>query len=294
MHHLLHSFSRNAELTQLILFAGTLFLCWNIENIAGPGLGYSKWKHAFSNTPFVFTNLPGQILLSIVFIKTISWTGMHHFGVLYYLRLQHRPLLLFIVSFVLLDLGEYIYHVIMHRVKRLWMFHLVHHSDPVVDVSTTLREHPGENIIRLMFTLLWVFLTGSLLWVLLLRQTIQIFTTFIAHTNYQVSEKADRWLGFLFITPNLHRVHHHYRQPYTDSNYGDVLSIWDRMFGTFQKFPEEPLIFGVDTYSAQEDTAKFGSVFRIPFGKYRSRCAHEDHPAKTSSETDGRSGADLM
>ena len=184
---------------------------------------------------------------------------------------MRHPVILFIASFILLDLGEYVYHVIMHRVKRLWMFHVVHHSDTVVDVSTTLREHPGENIIRLLFTLLWVFLTGSLLWVLLLRQTIQVFTTLFAHMNYHLPQKTDRWIGLLFITPNLHRVHHHYQQPYTDRNYGDVLSIWDRMFGTFQNLPEEPLTFGVDTYMSPEDHRKFRSVFLIPFGKYRKR-----------------------
>ncbi|MFL5731508.1 MAG: sterol desaturase family protein, partial [Cytophagaceae bacterium] len=156
-------------------------------------------------------------------------------------------------------------------VKRLWMFHVVHHSDTVVDVSTTLREHPGENFIRLSFTLLWVFLTGSLLWIFLLRQTIQVFTTLFAHMNYELPPKADRWIGFLFITPNLHHVHHHYQQPFTDRNYGDVLSIWDRLFGTFQKLPAEPLVFGVDTYMNAEDTRKFRSVFIIPFGKYRKR-----------------------
>jgi sterol desaturase/sphingolipid hydroxylase (fatty acid hydroxylase superfamily) len=256
---------------QLVLFVGLLFICWNIENIAGITLYYKKWKHAFLNAGFIFTNLPVQLLLGLLFVKTIHWTVLHHFGLLNHLPVEHHLLLLFITSFIFLDLGEYIYHVIMHRVKRFWMFHLVHHSDTVVDVSTTLREHPGENFIRLSFTLLWVFISGTLFWVLLLRQIIQVVTTLFAHMNYQLPKKLDTVIGFVFITPNLHHVHHHYKQPYTDCNYGDVLSIWDRLFGTFKRLPQEELIYGVDTYMDKKENARFNVLIKIPFGKYRSK-----------------------
>ncbi len=252
---------------QLFLFAGLFFLSWNIENIAGVLFNYKKWKHAFINAPFIFTNIPGQLLLGMAFAKTIEWTSLHHFGFLNYLPLKHSSFLIFITTFVFLDLGEYIYHLIMHKVKRLWMFHVVHHSDTVVDVSTTLREHPGENIIRLSFTLLWVFLSGAVFWAILLRQIIQVFTTLFAHINYRLPERLDRIIGWIFITPNLHQVHHHYKQPYTDSNFGDVLSIWDRLFGTFKRMPLEDLIFGVDTHMQKEDNGNFKTLFKIPFNK---------------------------
>jgi sterol desaturase/sphingolipid hydroxylase (fatty acid hydroxylase superfamily) len=259
----------NGPKIQLFLFAGFFFISWNIENIAGVLFNYKKWKHAFVNVPFIFTNIPGQFLLGIAFTKTIEWTTLHRFGLLYCFPLNKNPLLLFLFSFILLDLGEYVYHIIMHKVKRLWMFHVVHHSDQVVDVSTTLREHPGENVIRLSFTLLWVFLSGAALWALLLRQIIQVFSTLFAHMNYRLPEKVDHIIGLIFITPNLHQVHHHYKQPYTDCNYGDVLSIWDRAFGTFKTLPAEDLIFGVDTYMKKEDVEGFKMLAGIPFGKYR-------------------------
>ncbi len=269
MHKIIDFITYSSQQIQLVLFVGIFFLCWNIENIVGLTLGYKKWRHAFLNMPFIFTNIPGQLILGVAFVKVIQWTGAHHFGLNYVLPGLDNNLLLFIVSFLLLDFGEYIYHIIMHKVKRLWMFHIVHHSDSVVDVSTTLREHPGENIIRLSFTLLWVFLSGALFWVLILRQIIQIIATFFAHMNYQLPQKADKIIGLIFITPNLHHIHHHYKQPYTDTNYGDVLSIWDRMFGTFQRVSAKNLIFGVDTFMEQKDIGKFSSIFKIPFGKYR-------------------------
>lgn len=254
---------------QLVLFVSLFFISWNIENITGIIFNYKKWTHAFSNAPFIFINIPGQLLLGLAFTVTIKWTTQHQFGFLYHIPSGKNSFLLFVLAFIFLDFGEYVYHIIMHKVKRLWMFHIVHHSDSIVDVSTTLREHPGENFIRLSFTLLWVFISGTVFWVLMLRQMIQVFTTLFAHINYRLPEKLDTLIGLIFITPNLHQVHHHYKQPYTDCNYGDVLSIWDRLFGTFKKLSAEDLIFGVDTYMEKEDTGSLKSLVAIPFGKYR-------------------------
>ncbi len=254
---------------QLWLFIGLFVISWNIENIVGILFNYKKWKHAFVNAPFVLTSIPGQLLLGLAFAKVIEWTTQHQFGFLYHLSVSKNPALLFLLSFVFLDFGEYVYHITMHKVKRLWMFHIVHHSDQVVDVSTTLREHPGENFIRLSFTLIWVFISGTAFWVLMLRQIIQVFTTLFAHLNYRLPDKVDNIIGLIFITPNLHQVHHHYKQPYTDCNYGDVFSIWDRLFGTLKKLPANDLVFGVDTYMGKEDVENFKSLVSIPFGKYR-------------------------
>lgn len=253
---------------QLATFISLFFISWNIENIAGAFGNYKKWKHAFINAPFIFTSIPGQFLLGLAFAKTIGWTSLHQFGLLYHLPPGNNSLLLFLITFVALDFGEYVYHVIMHKVKRLWMFHIVHHSDNIVDVSTTLREHPGENFIRLSLTLLWVFLSGAAFWMLMLRQIIQAITTLFAHMNYRLPNSVNNVISLIFITPNLHQVHHHYKQPYTDSNYGDVLSIWDRLFGTFRKLPADNLVFGVDTYMQPVENSKFKSLFKIPFGKY--------------------------
>ena len=259
--------SAYGEPIQLLLFISVFFITWNVENIAGVIFNYKKWRHAFTNAPFILTNVPGQFILGVAFATVMQWTSSHQVGFLYKLPIGKNPFALFAATFIFLDFGEYIYHVIMHKVKRLWMFHLVHHSDNVVDVSTTLREHPGENIIRLSFTLLWVFISGAVFWALLLRQIIQVFTTLFAHMNLRIPEYLDKIIGLVFITPNLHQVHHHYKQPYTDCNYGDVLSIWDRLFGTFKKLPAEDLVFGIDTRMKSEDNENFKSLFKIPFEK---------------------------
>ncbi|HKB43360.1 MAG TPA: sterol desaturase family protein [Chitinophagaceae bacterium] len=269
MNHFFQSLRNDSSLVQAFIFAATLLVCWNIENLFGLLTVYNKWKHAFLNAGFIFTNLPVQFLMGLAFAFTIKWTALHHFGIIYRVYFFNNSFFVFVIVFIVLDLGEYVYHILMHKIKRFWMFHVVHHSDPIVDVSTSLREHPGENFIRNSFTLLWVFLSGATFWMLLLRQLIQTSSNVFSHINYRLPEKLDRLIGYLFITPNLHHVHHHYKQPYTDCNYGDVLSIWDRMFNTFKKLPAEKLKFGADAYKRKEDTDNFMAVFKIPFGKYR-------------------------
>jgi len=262
---LIHSSSE----VQLFLITGMLVLCWNIELLAGLTVNNKKWKHAFINAGFIISNFPLQILVGITFAATMQWTAAHHFGFLYHIPLLKNNWLLFIASFIFLDLGEYTYHILMHKIKRFWMFHVVHHSDLHLDTSTSLREHPGENFIRNTFTLLWVFMSGTVFWVLILRQIIQIASNVFAHVNYRLPEKMDKYVGMLFITPNLHHVHHHYIKPYTDCNYGDVLSIWDRLFGTFKRLPSSKVIFGVDTFMDEPEKKAYLHLLKLPFTKYR-------------------------
>ena len=255
---------------EILIFASIFILLWNVENIVGFLGSYKKWKHAKINFPFILTGVPVQFMMGILFVKTTQWVTLNHFGISHIRFFNHHPVVIFLVCFLVLDFGEYIYHLIMHRVKRLWMFHLVHHTDPVVDVSTTLREHPGETFTRLCFTLLWTFLGGVPLWALVIRRIIQSIFTPLAHANVKLPKPIEDVFSMIFITPSLHQVHHHYKQPYTDCNYGDVLSIWDRMFGTLRRMNTSEIKFGVDTYMEEEITTQYKSLIKLPFMKYRS------------------------
>ena len=121
----------------------------------------------------------------------------------------------------------------MHKVKLVWPFHAVHHSDTVLNVSTSLREHPVETCIRLGHYMLSAWFLGTAFWIMTLHQFVQIISKIIIHSNFRLPDKLDKYLSYFIITPNMHHVHHHYTAPYTDSNYGDLFSIWDRMFGTY-------------------------------------------------------------
>lgn len=264
MNSLIRYFSNVPDAHRIALLVASIAIFWNFENILNFRLDYHKWKHAIMNTTFVFFDAPVQFVFGFMFNSLLSWNVSHHLGIINHLG-THNPIILFVLSFVLLDFLEYVYHVFMHKYRPLWLFHLVHHSDQNLDVSSTLREHPGETLIRLSFTLFWVFLTGVPFWILMARQFIQIFSNVVAHANIRLSEKTDNLISLVFVTPNMHQVHHHYKLPYTDSNYGDVLSIWDRLFGTFMVMNAKDLVFGVDTEMEKEQTDKFKNALVMPY-----------------------------
>ena len=275
MNKLIEYFSVEHDTHRILLLVCSIFLFWNIENIVALTIDYKKEKHALTNSLFVFLAAPIQFALGYVLVKIIHWENINHIGILYTLPRVSMGFAQLIFSFIFLDFFEYVYHVIMHKVKRLWMFHLVHHSDRVVDVSTTLREHPGETLIRLSFSTFWVFLLGAPFWVILFHQFIQIASNVFVHSNFRLPKRIDKIAGLIFITPNLHHVHHHYQQPYTDSNYGDILSIWDRLFGTFRTLKITDTTFGIDNYMDEMENTNFKNLIKIPFGKYRKVCAGE-------------------
>lgn len=270
-------FSTHEDITQIILYATIITSLWLAEVLVSSDGLRTKFKHSSVNLMFIFTALPIQLLLTGFIIIISKWANSHHWGLLNLLNFHSKGWSYYIIAFFLLDLCEYIYHVIMHKVDALWKFHLVHHSDLKVDVSTTTREHPGETFVRTSFLMLWVFLLGPVIGVLIIRQIFQSFSNIIAHTEFRLSDRANKIVSLLFITPNLHHVHHHYRLPYTDKNYGDVLSIWDRLFGTFGQLDRQDTHFGIDTHMDQNVNGKFVNIVKIPFQKLERKKYPEDH-----------------
>lgn len=281
MNQLINYFSNVPDSHRIIILGASMLILWNIENIIGLNFNYHKWKHALTNAFFMVFDAPVQFIMGIAFVFATTWVSSHNFGLLNWLHINNTWTAL-ILTFVILDFFEYVYHVLMHKFKKLWMFHLVHHSDRVIDVSSTLREHPGETTIRLTFLVLWVFISGAAFWAILFRQFIQIISNVFAHANFRIPKRIDRIVSLVFVTPNFHHVHHHFQQPYTDSNYGDVLSIWDRMFGTYMTLDVEATIFGVDTYMDEHENANFKNLMLMPFGEYRPSDKKEVIFAKTS------------
>jgi sterol desaturase/sphingolipid hydroxylase (fatty acid hydroxylase superfamily) len=254
---------------QILLYAGLLTFIWLTEAYIATLPFKMKWQHSITNLLFVLTALPVQLLMTIFLIMMSTWVMAHHWGLLLQLPYHHGFFVKYFAGFILLDFFDYLYHVIMHKVKPLWKFHLVHHTDQKMDVSTTVREHPGETFFRMCFLIIWVFLTGASFELLLLRQTFQSIVNITSHTEFRLSEKNEKWLGLIFVTPNMHHVHHHYELPYTDCNYGDVLSIWDRLFGTYSELEASKTVFGIDSHMDKIVCKSFNQSMKIPFKKQR-------------------------
>ncbi len=244
--------------------------CYSIEPIS------HKWKHTSLNALLICSALPLQLVMTLFLIALAGWVKSHHWGLIYLLPNPSSPWTKYVLMFFILDFLDYVYHRTMHRVAPLWRFHLVHHTDPKLDVSTTVREHPGETVIRSLFLFLWVFLTGASVEVLILRQTCQSFANITSHAAFRLSPRLAKVLGWLFVTPNIHHVHHHFQLPYTNSNFGDVFSIWDRLFGTLTELPAQETVFGLDTHMDESIHSNYLGIVSMPFRKGNRSSADEE------------------
>jgi sterol desaturase/sphingolipid hydroxylase (fatty acid hydroxylase superfamily) len=158
-----------------------------------------------------------------------------------------------------------------HRIRWMWQFHTVHHIDHNVDVTTANRHHPVESAFRASFTLAAVLIGGVPVWILMLYQATSVLFSQFSHANIRLPQKVDWLLSWIIVSPDMHKVHHHYRRPFTDSNYGNIFSVWDRLFRTFEKLPTNDLTYGLDTHMEDGRDEKIGKLLQVPFQPYRPR-----------------------
>ncbi len=264
------------SLHRTLLLVSGLTVFWLAEN-ALPLFehDYHKWKHAGMNFFFTFTTIVVNFAMAFILVLSSRWVVENDFGLLQWVALPLWAQAL--VGLLVLDLiGAYFVHYTEHRVKWMWRFHLVHHTDRHVDTTTANRHHPGESVIRFVFTTAAVILIGAPIWLVFLYQALSVILTQFNHANISMPEWLDRALRTVICTPNMHRVHHHYRMPYTDSNFGNIFSFWDRIFGTYIVVDNSKLIYGVDVFMAEEETDRIGSALKIPFMKYRAPIEYEE------------------
>jgi len=171
--------------------------------------------------------------------------------------------------------GAWLVHWVEHHVKWMWQFHLIHHTDQHIDATSANRHHPGESVIRFVFTTLGVLLFGAPLWLVFLYQSMSVVLTQFNHSNVKMPDWLDNALVWVICTPNMHRVHHHYRQPYSDTNYGNIFSFWDRIMGTYVKVDNRKLVYGVDTYMDKKESSDIMNLLKIPFAGYRQHIEYE-------------------
>ena len=252
----------------LILVGGITFF-WLLEGaIPLVRFNYKKWKHALPNLFFTLTTIVINFALAFLLLKSSDWTVEANFGIINWIPLPFWAYVL--VGLLLMDFfGAYLAHFTEHKVKPLWMVHLVHHTDHHVDTTTANRHHPIESVIRFVFTLFGVIIVGAPIGIVMLYQSLSLVATQFTHANIKLPRKVDDILSWVLLSPDMHKVHHHYVLPYTDSNYGNIFSIWDRLFGTFMKYDRDDIVYGVDTFPDEIENGNIGSLLKQPFHKYR-------------------------
>jgi sterol desaturase/sphingolipid hydroxylase (fatty acid hydroxylase superfamily) len=248
------------------LVGGMLFL-WVIEGaIPLLTMQYKKTKlrHAAVNLAFTGMHLVIHTFLAILIVMIADWTKAHNFGLTHWLG-ANVAVTIILACLVLDFFGGWLVHWVEHKVPLFWRVHIIHHADNNVDVTTGLRHHPLESVFRGIFFMMGIFIGGIPMYAVMIYQTFLVFFTAFTHANISLPPALDRFLSYLFVSPNMHKVHHHWKQPYTDTNYGAVFSIWDRALGTFTVLDPKNIRYGLDRYYDNQKDEDFLSLMKRPF-----------------------------
>jgi sterol desaturase/sphingolipid hydroxylase (fatty acid hydroxylase superfamily) len=192
-----------------------------------------RWNraHLGPNVALTFITFATNLFLNAALLLPLMWSRSRGFGLLHLFALP--PAMAVIIVVVALDFSYYVAHVAMHRSPILWRFHRVHHCDPAVDATTTIRQHPGEGVIRYAFLAAVAMALGASPGAFGVWRTWSALHGLLEHANVRVPRRLDTLLSLIVATPNMHKVHHSRTLTETNTNYGNVFSVFDRLLFTF-------------------------------------------------------------
>lgn len=180
-----------------------------------------------------------QLVVPVSVLLAVGWAARNDIGLL---NQTDGPFLMNEIAAVLIySLASYWAHRLSHRVPTLWRMHHVHHADTHIDLSTGFRNHPAELIYVIVFLSAISVAAGLSPVALLAYQIASAAFSLWSHADLALPEWLDRKLRIVIVTPDMHRVHHSATQQETDSNYGEVFSFWDRLFGSYRHLTPDEL-----------------------------------------------------
>lgn len=248
----------------------------------------ARLRHDARNLSFGIVN---ALLLAVLFgaatVDVSHWAAERAFGLL---RLRVWPAAVeWLLALVLLDGWLYLWHRANHRLPLLWRFHRMHHSDPHMDASTAVRFHLGEHVVSAALRLAVIPLLGVSLQHVLVYDVLVIANTLLHHANISWG-RCDRLLRLLLVTPDFHKVHHSRERRETDSNYATILSIWDRLCGSYRMRDDLRTIeFGLAEFDRPQQQSLRG-MWRTPLVDSPSHAAELENLVRREIDSAGDIG----
>jgi sterol desaturase/sphingolipid hydroxylase (fatty acid hydroxylase superfamily) len=208
-----------------------------------------------------------RLLLIPIVIAAATWARGQNFGIVRGLGLTPWPA--GIVAILLLDYTMFLWHWLNHRVPLLWRFHHVHHSDLDLDVSTSFRFHFGEILLSVLVRSIQVMVAGASPAAALIYEILLEASTAFHHSNLRLPITRERGLSWLIMTPRAHGIHHSIVGRETNSNYSNLLILWDRLHGTLRlNVRQETVVVGVPEYRVPHELGAL-SLLLMPFRRQR-------------------------
>lgn len=225
----------NLDTGKLIVFVAGLFIFLAVETFfpSRPWRGSRLKRIAFHSAVAGLNTVIIRIIAYVPFLLWIVYVEEEGWGISRWLGLVGWTEI--IVSLVVLDFFDYIWHRMNHRVGFLWRFHKAHHADTAMDVTTALRFHPTELLVSACMKALWVVIWGPTVVAWFLFEGLISLCAQFHHSNIDFPDGMERWLSWLVVTPRFHASHHAVDRQYGDANFSTIISIWDRLFGTYSQ-----------------------------------------------------------
>ncbi|MEX2207638.1 MAG: sterol desaturase family protein [Myxococcota bacterium] len=224
-----------------------------------------RWgrAHVGPNLALTLITFATNGVMNVALVLALIWFQERDLGLLNAVVLP--PLAALAVVLLALDFSFYVAHVAMHKRPGLWRFHAVHHSDPEVDVTTTIRQHPGEGLIRYAFLGVFALALGSSPGAFAVYRIATALVGLLEHANLRAPLALDRALALVTTWPYMHKLHHSRAKAQTDSNYGNLFSVWDRLFGTYTPSRLGTTVcYGLDGLD-EPDTQTTRGLLALPF-----------------------------
>lgn len=193
----------------------------------------NRWNgvHLGPNLTLTFITFATNLFFNAGLVIGLAWLQSQGRGL--FNEVHVAPWLEAVAVLLVLDFSFYVAHVLMHALPAFWRVHSVHHSDPAVDVTTTIRQHPLEGLIRYGFIALAAFPLGASPAAFAIYRSASALNGLLEHANIRLPAWLNVALSWITTWPNMHKAHHSRDPRLTDTNYGNLFSLWDRLFGTF-------------------------------------------------------------
>lgn len=251
-------------LIRLGIFVGTLILFMGLESLLPararvmPRL--SRWRTNLSLS--VFGSLVGVLMTPVLAVTIAALAASHGWGLLNMISIN--PWIEGAIAVILLDFAVWAQHVGFHYVPWLWRLHSVHHTDRDLDATSGVRFHPVEIGVSLLWKAFIILALGPSVMAVIVFEVVLNASAIFTHSNTSLPPRIDRMMRRVFVTPDMHRIHHSVIMPETNSNFGFNLSIWDRLFRTYRAEPQGDLTLGLTDHQSDRPSRLLYSL-ALPF-----------------------------
>lgn len=225
------------------LFSVTLFWLEHVVPLAPPVRDRRRTRLR-ANVGITLVMLAVGGLAGGIMIGAADYAADHEIGLFH--QVDVAPWLRAVLAVFALELSYWALHLVEHKVPALWRLHRAHHTDPDVDVTTSIRSNPLDFVLlNIVQAALVVVPLGVGKYLVAVYSLFNLIITVIQHARVALPPRIDTPLRAVLMTPSLHRMHHSASRAQTDSNYGGVTSVFDHLFRTASR-PDPQVVCGLD------------------------------------------------